>query len=470
VGASFRDPAGFVFRDGSRILRQVNRTFEEEYQRFLQSGLYEDLVGAGLLLPHEDLGPGALARSPSPEGGSRVLAPLQLRFLSHPAEWTFSQLKEAARATLEIEERAMGHGMTLRDAWARNIQFVDGRPVLIDTLSFESYRDGSPWIPYRQFCEQFLAPLALAAYRDPAFLRWTLLRPEGVTLEFAGRVLPVRAKLRPGILVHLALHGRAIAKAFRREKGSGMTFGKGEPDRPMPRRAREGLLASLRRSVDRLQFEPAGGWAAYAPEASYNPGGFDVKAARVEALLRELANPERTVVLDLGTNRGDFAQIAARYAYHVLGVERDAGAAELAWRGVQSSRLRNVDILVVDLANPTERGGWNGGEVQPFAERAAADIVLALALVHHLALGCNVPLDWIADFFAGLGPTLIVEFVPKEDPQAQKLIGMREDIFADYTLEGFRRAFGTQYRIVGEETLGTTGRRLFVLERKAASA
>ena len=162
VPASFRDPYGVVFRTACGVVRHVHASYRQHYDHFMGSGLYEALVSARLLVPHEEIaGPG-----PLPDA-YKLIKPHHVEFISYPYEWSFSQLKAAALATLEIQQLALRFRMSLRDASAYNIQFVDGRATLIDTLSFETYTPGQPWVAYRQFCEHFLAPLALIALRDP---------------------------------------------------------------------------------------------------------------------------------------------------------------------------------------------------------------------------------------------------------------------------------------------------------------
>jgi hypothetical protein len=204
--SSYRDPSGFVFRHDGTLYRHVAPSYAPHYDALLASGLYRELVGANLLIPHREMSDGEL---PSP-GAYRILAPQQLAFVSYPYEWCFGQLRDAALCTLEVQRRALARRMTLKDATAFNVQFLHGRPLLIDTLSFERYREGSPWVAYRQFCEHFLAPLFLMARVHPDAGR--LFRPylDGVPLTVAGRLLGIRALLAPGALLHLHLHATSV--------------------------------------------------------------------------------------------------------------------------------------------------------------------------------------------------------------------------------------------------------------------
>jgi len=178
--SSFRDPAGCVFRENGEIYRQVNLVYKLHYDWLLQSGLYQALIAKNLLIAHEEI---ELVKEDAPQTKSaddnrssiyKICKPQKVPFISYPYEWCFSQLKDAALATLEIQSMALKHGMILKDSNAFNIQFVNGRPLLIDTLSFERYEPGKPWVAYRQFCQHFLAPLVLMSTTFEVYV-WQLI-------------------------------------------------------------------------------------------------------------------------------------------------------------------------------------------------------------------------------------------------------------------------------------------------------
>ncbi len=168
----------------------------------MSSGLYEELTGARLLIPHEELEAAAW----DPIVAYKVIRPESIEWISYPYEWTFSQYQDAALLTLEIQRRALRRGMTLKDCSAYNVQFHRGRPIFIDTLSFEVYREGSPWVGYRQFCEHFLAPLALMSLLDHRLNQLCRTNIDGIPLDLAVRLLPSRSRFRWGLLLHLHLH------------------------------------------------------------------------------------------------------------------------------------------------------------------------------------------------------------------------------------------------------------------------
>ncbi|MGI8703653.1 MAG: SAM-dependent methyltransferase [Candidatus Limnocylindrales bacterium] len=472
--ASFRDPSGFVFWRNGQPYRQVNQVFAADWDAFVASGLRDRLLDRELLIPHEEA-PSEL----SPDGQAWQLQRVEkLEFVSYPYEWTFGELKDAALLTLDLQAAALECGLTLKDASAYNIQFRGCRPILIDTLSFERAEPDAPWIAYRQFCEHFLAPLALMALRDARL--GMLLREwlDGVPLDLASSLLPASTWLRPGLAAHVRLH----ARAQRRYADGGPGTDGTSPGRPRPtmsRQRQEALLRSLRGAVEGLRWDPSGTeWADYATNTSYSERAESAKKRTVEGMLKAAGvtkggtrpadtRPAGTRVWDLGANVGVYSAIAASVGASVLAFDIDPAAAERHYRRLRADGQAAILPLVQDLANPSPGLGWAGRERRLLADRGPADVVMALALVHHLAIGRNVPLPMLSLFFAELAPAAIVEFVPKEDPMVRRLLASRRDVFPDYTLEGFRRAFATDWDLAEEIPIEDSPRVLFRLVRRA---
>ena len=456
---SYRDPAGFVFRRDGELYRQIAATFAEDWDAFIRSGLYDRLVGAGALVAHEDAGI-ELAAAP---GAYRVIRPAPLELISYPYEWSFGQLKDAALLTLQAETMARQSGLTLRDASAFNVQFQRGRPILIDSLSFEPVVPGRPWAPYRQFCEHFLAPLALMARVDIRL--GSLLRShlEGIPLDLAARLLPGRTRLSFGLGPHVHLHARA------QRHHAGDNAG-GETEQTTVSAKRLGtLIESLRDTVAGLDWDPQGtAWADYADHTSYGDAATQAKA---EAVRVALAGAGGKRLWDLGANTGRYSRIAAEAGYSVVALDIDPAAVERAYRALRANDRHDITPLLADLTDPSPGLGWGNSERRGLLERIEeqADVILALALVHHLAIGANVPLPMIARLFARLAPHVVVEWVPKEDAMVQRLLVARRDVFEGYSIEGFRRAFDQHFEIVSETPLAETVRTLFHLRRRAAA-
>lgn len=450
--SSFRDPSGFVFlRDGVPY-RQVNSSYKDDYECLLSSGLYERLISEGLLVPHDEVDLSLAAT----DEAFRVLRPDRLPFVSYPYEWCFSQLKDAALTTLRIQSLALDHGMSLKDASAYNIQFLKGRPVLIDTMSFERFNEGAPWVPYRQFCQHFLAPLALMALRDVRLGQLLRIYVDGIPLDLAGALLPPRSRLHSSLTIHLHMHGKSQQ---RRRYGAKQKVGR------VSERALRGLLDSLASGVKKLAWEPAGkDWASYYPDAeSYSTAAIDHKKEMVAAYLNEIS--PRTV-WDLGANTGLFSRIAVENGAFTVSLDVDHSSVELNYRAAIERGETRLLPLLQDLSNPSPGIGWENRERDSFVDRGPADALLALALVHHLAIGNNLPLERIAETLASWGSWLLVEFVPKSDPQVQEMLAFRKDIFGAYREEGFRAAFETRFSIESRDPIKDSQRTLYLMRTR----
>ncbi|MYD95659.1 MAG: SAM-dependent methyltransferase [Chloroflexi bacterium] len=448
---SFRDPAGFVFQRDGTFFRQVNRSYEATFAGLMDSGLYAKLTERGLLLRHEAADVGL---APEP-GAVSVIRPEQLKFVSYPFEWSFSQLKASALTTLQVQRLALAHDLSLKDASAYNIQLHEGRPVLIDTLSFEPYEPGLPWVGYRQFCQHFLAPLALMAYRDIRLGTLLQLHLDGLPLDLAAGLLPWRARLRPGLLMHLHLHSRAQARHAESTQTRKSLKGR------MSRRRLDALLESLESTVRRLTWNPGDTpWASYGDQSSYSDLGQGDKQRLVAEYLSQV-DVEST--WDLGGNVGIFSRIAAAKKVPVVSIDSDPGAVDLNYRQMADSGERNLFPIVADLTSPSPAIGWDNREVRSLTDRGPAGLLMALAVVHHLAISNNTHFERLAPFFASLGGRLLIEFVPPDDPMVLRLLEMRNHTFPWYTQEEFETAFSRWFRIERSDGIADSKRRLYLM-------
>jgi hypothetical protein len=451
LSASFRDPSGFLFSRDGVLYRQVNRKYEQEYVRFKESGLYDKLVKAGLLIPHVEVDQ-APAES---DLALKIIRPERVPFISYPYEWSFGQLKDAALATLSLQRRALKSGMSLKDASAYNIQFVRGKATLIDTLSFEIYKEDQPWVAYRQFCQHFLAPLALMALRDVRLNQLLRVYIDGVPLDLASQLLPSKTRFNFGLLTHIHLH----ASAQKRYSGAEVKTRAAA----MSKQAMTGLIDSLESTIRKLEWKPGGTeWGNYYDITNYSDAAFEHK----KELVREWSTRVKpSLIWDLGANNGVFSRVAAEAGAFVVSSDIDPAAVEQNYRQVKDEKTENLLPLLVDLTNPSPSIGWANEERDSFGSRGPADMALALALIHHLAISNNVPLLQVADFLAKIGKWLVIEFVPKTDSQVQKLLVSREDIFPNYTRQGFEDAFRQRFRITEAVNVRESERVLYLMER-----
>ncbi|CAA0088316.1 Uncharacterised protein [Halioglobus japonicus] len=439
--SSFRDNSGFVFSHSGCVYRQVNRCYAEHYQNFMSSGLYQKLVEKHWLVSHEELTDGTITGT---SDCYKILKPQQIPYISYPYEWSFSQLKDAAILTLRIQHQAMKHGFMLKDASAFNIQFLDARPVFIDTLSFEPYVEGRPWVAYKQFCQHFLAPLALMSYRDAELSKLMISHIDGIPLSLASKLLPLRTRLNYALAAHIHFHSK-LQQDHADDAGTGTAARATAVT--ISAKGLTGVIESLAKVIEKLRWKmPDTEWGDYYQNTNYSSRADDEKHALVESFLQDIPDALNTVQ-DLGANTGEYSQIAARYCQLVLSQDIDPVAVEMNYRQRKSDGPSNILPLVQNLVSPTPAIGWGNAERSSFMERAHCDALLALALIHHLAISNNVPLDGIAAQFAELTKWLIIEFVPKSDSQVVRLLATREDIFPSYTREGFEQAFCQFFQI-----------------------
>jgi hypothetical protein len=452
-GASFRDPSGFVVERDGEFLRVVQPAYAEHYKCLFDSGLYEELTGRGLLIPHEEIATEGF------DGAFKVLRPRQLPYVSYPYEWCFSQLKDAALATLAIQKTALSHGMMLKDAPAFNLQFLDGKPVLIDTLSFEKLRL-EPWAAYGQFCRHFLAPLALISLCDPRLGRLSQIHLDGIPLGVATRLLPWRGRLNFWLLVHLYWHAANEQRELPPGAGAASQAGSGK----LRLSSLQGLVAGLEAAVKKLRWQPPKtAWATYY--ASSVTGGKYVEHKQ-QVVAEFLKSVQPRSVWDLGANTGLFSRLAADAGAETVSFDADSDCVEINYLQTRKEGGRRLLPLWMDLTNPSPALGWEHRERLSWLERRPPDMTLALGLVHHLAIANNLPLERIRDFFGRLGPWLAVEFVPKEDPNARKLLRVREDIFPGYTRENFEREFSRGFAIQRSAPLQDSPRVLYLMRNQ----
>lgn len=457
--SSFRDPAGHIFTEDGKVYRQINQAGKADYDQTMESGLYNELIKAGLMVAHKEV-----KHAGNGKNVYKVIQPTAIPFISYPYEWTFAQIKDAALLTLKLQKMALAHGMILKDASAYNVQFIGRQPIFIDTLSFKKYESGEAWEGYRQFCEHFLAPLALARYSSYDALKMLRVELEGVTLDLATKLLPRRAKYRAGLFSHLYLHNASQKKYqnIASDKGTAAVS-----KRKVSPFAMQGIIGSLENSVKKLRPPQAKTeWGDYYTFTNYSEKGFEYKRTLVKSML-DSVKPKPQIVWDMGANNGEFSVIAAESDMYTVAMDIDPLAVERNYMAkANEQQAANMLPLVQDCINPSPANGFMGTERDSLFDRGPADVVMALAIIHHLAIGRNVPLDRLAELFAKLGKHVIIEFVPKGDSKVDILLASRPDIFADYDIEHFEAAMAKHFKLVTKEPIKQTKRTLYLYKRK----
>jgi ribosomal protein L11 methylase PrmA len=454
LSSSFRDPNGFLFLDSGQLYRQINNSYRDKYQKLVSSGLYDKLVTKGLLVAHQETSHPGLSND-----SYLVIQPERVPFISYPYEWSFSQLKDAALLTLTTQMEALRHGMVLKDASAYNVQFRDDKPVFIDTLSFDNYQEGAPWVAYRQFCQHFLAPLALMSYTDIRLNKLLINYIDGIPLDLASTLLPTSSKFSLSLILHIHLHSR------RQIKSSEQSFDKAQDRSAMPIKAMVSLIDNLRNIVKKLDWTPKDTeWHDYYISNNNYEGE---SLSQKEQLVSEyISQTQAQTVWDLGANDGRFSRIAAKHAKRVISWDIDPACVEINYLSIRKNQEKNILPLLIDLTNPSPAIGWANQERDSFMQRGPCDTLLALGLIHHLAISNNLPLHLIADSFRKICSNLILEFVPKEDSQVVKLLKNRSDIFPLYCQQEFESVFSQFFTIDNKQIIYGTVRTLYLMKVK----
>ena len=448
--SSYRDPSGFIFEKNGILYRQVNKVFKEHFDFFIASGCYEKLVKKNWLIPHKTISQNLTGDDQWYE----TLQPEKLSFISYPYEWSFDMLKDAALLTLDLLKEALASGMILKDATPYNIQWHNGTLIFIDSLSFEKYDETMPWIAYRQFCECFLSPLLLAHHARMPLQEMLLAYSEGIPLAVTKSLLPWQTKFSIHTYLHIHLHAKYSLKNSS-AAGKNAAFSK---------KKLLNLIASLEGLITKLKLpENKSTWSDYYNEASQRPDYLEHKQKLIQQWLEKINT--LSTAADLGANTGEFSKLTATKNVQTIASDFDPYCINALYNEIKKNGERNILPIIIDLSKPSPAIGVNNEERDSFIKRTNVDMIFALALIHHLAIGKNIPLDKIAALFQRMCRYLIIEFVPKQDEKIQLMLAGKNDIYTDYTEENFLVAFKQYFTIVENETIAGSARTLYLMKK-----
>ena len=454
---SFRDPESRVFYAADRVYRALSADGLADFEALEASGLLRDerLVATERATDGISALRGLLVHEPA-----GLLRHERIPFVSYPYEWTFSMLKDAALVQLDLLLAALEHDLVLKDSTPYNVQFEGVKPVFVDIGSFERLREGEPWVGYRQFCMLYLYPLLLQAIKKVPFHPWLRGSIDGITPGQMRALLSFRDRFRRGLFTNVFLHARLEERYADRPDQV-----KREVKRVFKKELFVANVRKMRRLVERLQWNPPEGvWTAYGERNSYT----DADARRKDDFVRAAATSRSwNLVWDIGANNGRYSRIAAEGARTVVAIDADQGPVELLYRDLRAEDNRQIVTLTMNLADPSPGLGWRGLERRSVADRGTPDLVLALALVHHVAIGANVPVKEFVDWLAALGSALVIEFPTRDDPMVQKLLApKREGLHPDYELDFFERCLHGAFEVERSERLESGTRVLYYARPK----
>ena len=446
--SSFRDPSGYIYYEGDNVFRRINKCYIDTYDFFMSSGLYEELVSNNLLITHEEI---------SRDDEGVVLKVSKIPFISYPYEWCFEQYRDAALLTLKINMISIKYGMILKDASVYNVQFINGNPIFIDTLSFDKYVEGEPWGAYGQFTRHFIAPLSLMNFVDNRLNSLMRNYVDGIPLDLANSIL----KRRGGMFVkqHITWQNKSIMKHN--------NFGKTEKNIKvnLPKKSLINIWIMIDNQIKNLKNSYVlTEWDNYYDNTNYSDIADEDKKNILLSFVNKIKG-ERNIALDMGANDGKFSRIVSDSFENVIAMDIDYNAIDRAYR-ISNTNKENILPLVFDFNNPTPDIGFACRERDSLEKRMNADLVMALALIHHIAISNNVPLSSISEWFSKLGRYLIIEFVPKDDSQVELLLRTRVDIFDSYTQDNFEEEFSKYFEIVSKKKVKDSKRTLYFMVRK----
>ena len=456
---SFRDPDSAVFLADGEVLRGLSEQAAADWDRLRTTAFFPRLMAEGHVIsttPHDGEAP------PSPRGTpwARVLRHERVPVVSYPYEWPFGMLRDAAALQLDVLRAALDEGMSLKDGTAYNVQFIGSRPTFIDVGSFEAA--AGPWPGYRQFCQTMLFPLLIQVHLGVPYQPLLRGNLDGLTASEVRGLFPGLRRFRRGVfrnvVIHGALEGRVKTGAEQVKKdlrSSGFTTELAKATTRKLTKLVRGLDVGRRGST----------WSDYRDSCSYSDADAGAKRDFVRSALVDGAKPE--LVLDLGANDGAYSLLAAEHADYVVAVDNDELVIDRLYRRLRAERREDILPLVMNLVDPSGGIGWRNRERAPFSQRVRPDLVLALALVHHLAIAANVPLPEVVAWLRSFGGRLVVEFVHMDDPMVRRLLGNKPGgLFDDYRRDAFEAILGEHFGVHRQETLPSGTRTLYLAEPK----
>jgi len=448
---SYRDVDGFLVFDKNSVTRYVQLSYAKHYDHLMGSGLYQRLVDEGLLLSHTEN-----EKSERDEDNLyyRVLKPIFLPFINYPYEWTASQWKEVLLSYLRINLISLEYGMLLKDATPFNFTFHEGKCIFFDTLSFEIYNNGDSWIAYRQFCELMLGPASLIFFNDVTWIGMLQSNINGWSLPFISKNLNFKTWLNITLFIHIHLHAKYRKKVGKINSASGLTKDKLSI-----------LFSMLEKSIGKWRYKKSDQqWVDY-----YNTNIFsdDYVNEKKEKVIEWITSYKPKSLIDLGANIGIFSMLAVAHVQNIISIDNNHDSLEQLRISLKQKNVSKIDTVLADISQPTSGLGWQNREHTPLLERLSAEMVLSLAFLHHLCISKNIPLPFVAEMYAQMtNKYVIVEFVPKTDPNVIQMIQYRKDVFDLYNEEHFIKCFSVFFRLKDYSYSKFSTRKLYLWEKK----
>ena len=457
---SFRDPLSRVFVGNGEVVRAFTAIGAKDIEKVWKKPSIQNALASGELIESNLVSPASVGlNDPWVTAMTHPLIP----FISYPYEWTFSMLKDAAQLQLKLTRETLADGIGLKDATPYNVQFIGSRPQFIDAGSFEKRRKGDPWYGYRQFCEMYLYPLMMQGYLGVGFQQFLRGSVNGISPDTMRKLLPASIRRpRKGRLTHVVLHAAAqnrFADSDNNMKSDAAKAG-------MNAQVLDATLRKLQGIVKKISLgDKKSTWSEYSERGHYIESSLDEKQKFVRDAV---ASAPRKQVWDIGCNDGVFSRIAAAHSDYVVAMDADPLVVDRLYNTLKAEKNEQILPLYVDLTDSGGGVGWRGQERPGVFDRGRPDIVMALAVIHHMAITFHVPLASQLDMFRDLTPELIIEMPHADDPMVRKLLtNKRDGIHDDFTLEEFERLLNERFTVKSKMLLSSGTRTIFHAVRKA---
>ena len=457
---SFRDPLSRVFVGNGEVVRAFTAVGAKDIEKVWKKPSIQNALASGELIESNLVSPSSVGlNDPWVTAMTHPLIP----FISYPYEWTFSMLKDAAQLQLKLTRETLADGIGLKDATPYNVQFIGSRPQFIDAGSFEKRRKGDPWYGYRQFCEMYLYPLMMQGYLGVGFQQFLRGSVNGISPDTMRKLLPASIRRpRKGRLTHVVLHAAAqnrFADSDNNMKSDAAKAG-------MNAQVLDATLRKLQGIVKKISLgDKKSTWSEYSERGHYIESSLDEKQKFVRDAV---ASAPRKQVWDIGCNDGVFSRIAAAHSDYVVAMDADPLVVDRLYNTLKAEKNEQILPLYVDLTDSGGGVGWRGQERPGVFDRGRPDIVMALAVIHHMAITFHVPLASQLDMFRDLTPEIIIEMPHADDPMVRKLLtNKRDGIHDDFTLEEFERLLNERFTVKSKMLLSSGTRTIFHAVRKA---
>ncbi len=451
--ASFRDPSGYMFHDGNVLRRRINPIYFKQYNALKESGFFKTLFKNQLLIPHEET---------SVSESEIIITPEPISFITNPYEWSFEQYKHAALHTLKLQKYALTKGFILKDASAYNITFHNGKPIFIDTLSFDFYEEDKPWRAYKQFITHFFGPLVLASYHGTEIFKMLQTHIDGIPMGLISSLLPGKTKLSSTIYSNIHL-------AAKMESKHSEDYSAETKIAKLSKKAQNNILENLFNFIKKMSLKEETEWGNYYEKTNYDDAAFQGKKELIQEWVSDL-KPQK--LIDMGGNDGTFARTILSNVSEVIVTDIDSNAVAYNYKQVQENKETNMLPFVCDVLQPAPGIGFNNTERNSLIERLATyapDVTMALALIHHITLSGNVPFDKSAEFFSKFSKHLIIEFPKREDSWVESLLVRKREFinhFDFYNQKQFEQGYEQFFTLEKKIELKGTKRILYLYKNK----